>query len=483
MKRAIGFGVDDAPLSPLRSLQSPQIMKLDDSPARPNLIGRGKYYRVGEDKMSANPYSRGTSPGRARPHHRGSFLRGHAKVGGRQKGTPNAISPSARKAITAAAKRLARGAPRTRYHWQRVFNHNPLIIEAREHQGQFTQAGALRRRSRPFSMKTFCQDLSAVAMRAIKTDQFVERDLVLCLMLLAGHDRSAFAKFLALTMPKQSYLAARPDAEVVEPWDLVNPGEYRRPPIPEWTQRFDPTLNAWTPVPLDPALTPQDAYHEVCGSPLNPAPGWDWKFDSEIRRYRAIDLRPKTPIPEWTQRFDEQRGVMTPVPVDPRLTPEQAYHPEYGSPLYPAAGWKWEFNPRTQRLLPSIQDEPNRPCQPRFAIPQSRRLYRWHPDQGHFSLVREEDDDGEAYDDNLYTYDTERLLFKRYQPVLKPLPPLPPPKPRQPEPPPRPRFFVRHRDGTYAPVPHRDEYKYRRDDLYEYDAERNQFVRVAKDTP
>lgn len=90
--------------------------------------------------MAANPFTRGTSPGRARPHHRASFLRGHAKVGGRQKGTPNAISPSARKAITAAAKRLARGAPRTRYHWQRLINKNPLISEAVDHQGQFTLA-------------------------------------------------------------------------------------------------------------------------------------------------------------------------------------------------------------------------------------------------------------------------------------------------------------------------------------------------------
>ena len=107
-------------------------------------------------------------------------------------------------------------------------------------------------------MKSFCQALSAVAMRAIKTDQFVDEDLVQCLMLLAVRDPNEFAKFLALTAPKQSYLEARPDAEVVEPWDLVNPGEYRRSAIPEWTLSFDLTLNSWTPVPLDPALTPQD---------------------------------------------------------------------------------------------------------------------------------------------------------------------------------------------------------------------------------
>jgi hypothetical protein len=215
--------------------------------------------------MAANPYSRGVTPGRARPHHRGSFLRGHAKVGGRQKGTPNAISPRARTAIAAAAKRLARGAPRTRYRWQRVINRNPLITEAVDHQGRFTQAGAPRRRSRTFNMKSFCQDLSAVAMRAIKTDQFVEQDLVQCLMLLAVRAPGEFAKFLSLTLPKQSYLAARPDAETCAPRDLVNPGEYRRPPIPEWRLGFDPTLNSWTPLPLDPALTPQDAYHEVYG--------------------------------------------------------------------------------------------------------------------------------------------------------------------------------------------------------------------------
>jgi hypothetical protein len=56
--------------------------------------------------MTANPFTRGTCPGRARPRHRASFAPGHAKRGGRQKGTPNAISPRARKAIAAAAKRL-----------------------------------------------------------------------------------------------------------------------------------------------------------------------------------------------------------------------------------------------------------------------------------------------------------------------------------------------------------------------------------------
>jgi len=428
--------------------------------------------------MAPNPFSRGSCPGRARPRHRASFTLGHAKRGGRQKGTPNAISPRARKAIAAAAKRLARGAPRNRYRWQRLINKNPLIIEALEDQGQFTLAGAPRRRSRTFNMKAFGQDLSAVAMRAIQTDQFIEQELVQCLMLLAIRDPTAFAKFLALTPPKQSYLAARPDAET--PRELVNPGEYRRSPIPEWRLGFGPTLTTYTPLPCDPALTPQDAYHEVYGAPLYPAPGWDWKFDRKTNRYWAIALRPQTPIPQWTLRFDPKLGEMTPVPVDPRLTPEQAYHREYGSPLYPDPGWKWEFNSRTQRLVPTIADEPNRHPEPRFALPKLRRLYHWHPDQDHYSLVRDDDDAAEAYADDLYTYDAERLLFKRYQPVLKPLPPLPPPKPRQPEPPRRRRFYVRLPNGNYAPVPRRDEYSHSRDDLYEYDATKNQFVRVAK---
>jgi hypothetical protein len=135
---------------------------------------------------------------------------GHAKRGGRKKGTPNAISPRARKAIAATAKRLARGAPRGRHHWQRLIDNNPLIIEALEHQGTFTLDGAPRFRSRTFNMKAFCKDLGAVAMRAIHTDQFVDRDLVQCLTLLGVRDPSEFAKFLALTLPKQSYLAARP---------------------------------------------------------------------------------------------------------------------------------------------------------------------------------------------------------------------------------------------------------------------------------
>ena len=54
--------------------------------------------------MAANPFTRGTCPGRARPPHRAGFKMGHAKRGGRKKGTRNAISPRSRKAIAAAAR-------------------------------------------------------------------------------------------------------------------------------------------------------------------------------------------------------------------------------------------------------------------------------------------------------------------------------------------------------------------------------------------
>jgi hypothetical protein len=375
--------------------------------------------------MAANPFSRGTCPGRARPPHRGSFKRGHAKHGGRKKGTPNAISARARKTIAAAAKRVTRGTTLTRQNWDWVICKNPLIAEALEQQGKFTRAGAPRSRSRVFNMKAFCQELSAVAMRAIKAGQFADQDLVQCLRLLAVRDPGEFAKFLALTLPKQSYLAARPFAEVLEPREAVNPGEDRCPPIPEWTLGFDAALNAYTPVPLDQALTPQDAHHEICGSPRNPALGWDWKFDDEERRFRAIALRPKTPIPEWTL-LDPNGVSTTPVPVDLRLTPEQAYHQEFGSPPHPAPGIKWEFNPTTERLIPLISDAPNPPSHPRFALPKLRRLYRWHPEEGHYSLLRDDDDDWEDYEANLYEYDCERRFFKRYQPALDPHTPLKP---------------------------------------------------------
>lgn len=105
-------------------------------------------------------------------------------------------------------------------------------------------------------------------------------------------------------------------------------------------------------------------------------PGWDWKFDSEKRRYRAIALRPKTPIPEWTLRFDPKHVLGTPVPVDPRLSPDEAYHPEYGSPLLLAQGWTWEFDSRTERLIPSISDEPSRYPESRFALFASTRMTR-----------------------------------------------------------------------------------------------------------
>lgn len=187
----------------------------------------------------------------------------------------------------------------------------------------------------------------------------------------------------------------------MEPRAAINPGEDRCRPIPEWTLGFDPTRNSWFPVPLDPALTPQDAHHEVAGSPLNPKPGWDWKYDRDENRYRAIALRPKTPIPEWTRRVDPKTFAETPVPVDPRLTAEEAYHAEYGTPLSPAPGWDWPFNATTQRFVPAISDAPSRYG--------PRRLYRWHPDDGYYSLVREDDDDG---DDNLYEYDSEWLVFR-----------------------------------------------------------------------
>ena len=216
--------------------------------------------------MAADPFTRGTCPGRARPIHRAGFKMGHAKLGGRKEGTPNAISARARKAIAAAAKRVPRGTSLNRNHWQWVIDKNPLINEARERQGQFTLTGAPRFRSRKFEMKAFCQDLGAVAMRAIQTDQFVDRDLVECLTLLGVRDASEFARFLSIAAPKRSYLAARPHAE--EPREAVNPGEDRGPPIPEWTLSFDPALNSYTAVPVDPKVTPDQASHPEYGSPL-----------------------------------------------------------------------------------------------------------------------------------------------------------------------------------------------------------------------
>ena len=53
--------------------------------------------------------------------------------------------------------------------------------------------------------------------------QFVHRDLVECLTLLGVRDPSEFAKFLAMAAPKQSYLAGRPHAEVLEPREAINP--------------------------------------------------------------------------------------------------------------------------------------------------------------------------------------------------------------------------------------------------------------------
>jgi hypothetical protein len=64
-----------------------------------------------------------------------------------------------------------------------------------------------------------------ISIRAIRTDQFVDSQLVQCLTLLGVRDPSEFAKFLAIAAPQQSYLAARLHAEALEPRQAVNPGE------------------------------------------------------------------------------------------------------------------------------------------------------------------------------------------------------------------------------------------------------------------
>ena len=54
------------------------------------------------------PTNRGSAPGRARPEDQrpGSFKPGHEKLGGRKRGTPNAITLDLKKAIIEAANRI-----------------------------------------------------------------------------------------------------------------------------------------------------------------------------------------------------------------------------------------------------------------------------------------------------------------------------------------------------------------------------------------
>ena len=79
--------------------------------------------------------------------------------------------------------------------------------------------------------------------------------------------------------------------------------------------------------------------------------------------------------------------------------------------------------------------------------------------------VREHEDDAEGCDDNLYEYDAERCFFKRRQPLGPTIKPEPVTRRR--------RFFGRLPDGTCAMT-------YSLDDIYEYDAKKKRFVRVAK---
>jgi hypothetical protein len=56
----------------------------------------------------ANPFTRGSAPGRARDDSErpGSFKPGHKKVGGRKKGTPNRMSAEYKRAVMAVAGRV-----------------------------------------------------------------------------------------------------------------------------------------------------------------------------------------------------------------------------------------------------------------------------------------------------------------------------------------------------------------------------------------
>ena len=59
-----------------------------------------------------NAFTRGSAPGRARSEDQrpGSFKKGHKKLGGRQRGTPNAFSADYKKAIIEAAHRVGQDA-------------------------------------------------------------------------------------------------------------------------------------------------------------------------------------------------------------------------------------------------------------------------------------------------------------------------------------------------------------------------------------
>src|SRR6516162_5177925 len=58
-----------------------------------------------KERRMTNPFNRGTAPGRARdaPERPGTFKPGHKKLGGRKKGTPNALSADYKNAIMTAA--------------------------------------------------------------------------------------------------------------------------------------------------------------------------------------------------------------------------------------------------------------------------------------------------------------------------------------------------------------------------------------------
>ncbi len=108
------------------------LCKTNPSPVQPNLIRRESMIERGQNgSQSIHPrhLPRSRTPGAS-----GQLRNAPCQTWRTRYRYADAISPRARKAIEAAAKRVPRGTGLSDRHWQRVIVANPLIIEALQKQ-------------------------------------------------------------------------------------------------------------------------------------------------------------------------------------------------------------------------------------------------------------------------------------------------------------------------------------------------------------
>jgi hypothetical protein len=161
--------------------------------------------------MVADPFARRTPASRVRPSHRGGkFEVHHEKLGGRKKGTPNALSPLFKNAVIEAAERVGGHRPIVDpSYWGWVIANSSMAIGLTREEIEEPESinHDLRSHAQRFENEAFAKTTAmAVANAMLRQDhEMAYQDVVHWLMYPAVHHPSAFAKHLRATLPSAKY--------------------------------------------------------------------------------------------------------------------------------------------------------------------------------------------------------------------------------------------------------------------------------------